>query len=319
MNINQDMIYTNPIEYTKGRRNLEIYADVPLISYLPYYNMFDYFSGTEEGSIEEYLQDYGINSCNYNHTHTNESIIVQRAELYEIWNAHFQNGIQFFMSSAPLAKLNSKGYFNLLEGQHRSLFLVRKGIYQLPIRISQEDLSIFLGRKKRIEEILSKNLGFENKCLKFKYSIMESMLQIQRNLDKKYYQDVNIYCIDHFYGYYAFKFWQMGAGKVTAGVNDEEEKNLVNKINDIYENNKIEIELIEENRIKDFSFIFIICDDYKLKYRILKNAKERKNTTVLVDFSLTEIEDVKDIFEKHNIISKVFSGSTMKNIYLIQY
>ena len=227
--------------------------------------------------------------------------------------------MQFFISSAPLAQLNSKGYFNLLEGQHRSLFLIRKGIYQLPVRISQEDLSIFLERKRRTEEIFRENLKLKNKLFKFKYSIMESLLQIQRKLDKKYYQDISIYCIDNFYGYYAFKFWQMGAGKVIVGVKDEEEKNLIKKINGIYENSTLEIELIKEDRVKNFSFICVICDDYKLKYRIFEKAREKKNVTVLVDFSFAEMEAIKDTVEDFSVISKVFAGNTMKNIYLVQY
>ena len=62
-----DIVYTSAKEELEliGRTDLLPMADIPLIMFKQYQNMFEYFwSGSESGDIREYLNDYGVNSCN---------------------------------------------------------------------------------------------------------------------------------------------------------------------------------------------------------------------------------------------------------------
>lgn len=328
-----DIVYTNPREAVKGRENLMQYADMPLIAYRPYNEMFTYYwGGVQDGDITEYLNDYGVNSCTYTHTFTDNKIILQREQLYELWNEHFQNGIDFFISSAPLAKWNQNGYFNLLEGQHRTLFLLKKGVYYLPIRITRADWDKWRNervfcrmedtRKKLILTIPIQNPYFQNNVFYNKISLIESMLLIQQNLSKELYFEKTVLSCDTLLGYYGFNLRRMGASEVTVYV-DDSKKAAVEYLSDLYGLKTVNFcSSIDWKEIYRFALILIVGTTEilkQIKYNVLKHFKDTEINAVLM--SLTEMElntvseDVKSGLIK---ISKVFLETEMVGIYLLR-
>lgn len=133
-----ELVYTNPAKLYKTSENLR-YASIPLFSFVPYVRMFEYLQGKGE-EPQQYLDEYGVNSCKYTNSLTDAAVVLQRSDLLSIYKNALNKGMDFFISSAPPAEFSPKfGVFNLLDGQHRSLFLVMQEFRYIPIRISQRD------------------------------------------------------------------------------------------------------------------------------------------------------------------------------------
>ncbi len=133
-----ELLYTNPPRLC-AEPAIRRYANVPLHSYYPYVSLFEYLRGMRSG-VQQYLDEYGVNSCKYKTPLTNTEVVLQRKRLLEIYKDALNRGMDFFISSAPPAEWNAQyKVFNLLEGQHRSLFLAMEGFRYIPIRVSQRD------------------------------------------------------------------------------------------------------------------------------------------------------------------------------------
>lgn len=141
--VEKELIYSNPVSIVKGNYRREEYADIPLCAFRPYIEMMKYIMYGVENENFRYLEDYGRNSCQYETTLTNNDVIKQRKNLIEIFEREINFGMDFFISSAPQAEWNKKGYFNLLEGQHRCLFLLLKGANFIPIRVKKSDFKLW--------------------------------------------------------------------------------------------------------------------------------------------------------------------------------
>lgn len=133
-----ELVYTNSARVCKTPESLR-YANIPLVSLVPYVRMFDYLQGNGE-EPRQYLDEYGVNSCKYMNSLTDAAVVRQRSELLSIYQNALNKGMDFFISSAPPAEFSPQfGVFNLLDGHHRSLFLVMREFRYIPIRISQSD------------------------------------------------------------------------------------------------------------------------------------------------------------------------------------
>lgn len=188
--VGADLVYTRMNEHAP-------YADVPLMSFAPFRMLFEYMAAECHVDFpKEYLAQWGVNSCNYANPYTDDGIVRQRGELYELWCEHFNEGMEFFRASAPLAEWNAKGYFNLCEGQHRTMFLIVKGVRHVPLRVSKSDY----GRWKAG----CQGMNYE------KISLIDSMLWIHKNLPKDAYFGKKVLCLDDMGGYYAKRISLMG-------------------------------------------------------------------------------------------------------------
>lgn len=324
--VSADILYTAIIEP-------EPYADVPLSAFKPYDQMFKYFLPDGAGDIKEYLEKFGVNSCNYTNSFTNDRIILQREQLYEIWNEHFQEGIDFFVSSAPGARWNSSGYFNLMEGQHRSLFLLKKGIYYLPVQISKDDYEKWKNNdwleKLNLDDKLVdiecpiQNPYFHNQSFYNKISVIESMLQIQQNLSASIYKNKKLLSMDSMYGYYGFHLRRMGGKSVTLLVKNDKERNIAESLLDLYRLHDVDIQsdsqTVEFNR---FSFVLLIGSNDEIshhKYTLLNSFEKLEIEAVLFSLTDAEKESVDELVKERMIyVSKVFLKDRMTEIFLLR-
>lgn len=326
ISVSADILYTT-------MKEAEPYADIPLVAFKPYNQMFRYFLAEGAGDVKEYLEKYGVNSCNYTHSFTDDEIILQREMLYEIWNEHFQEGIDFFVSSAPLASWNVKGYFNLMEGQHRTLFLLKKGIYYLPVQISREDYE----RWKNIsivDEIKDDELVINAKCpihnpyfqkdsFYNKISIIDSMLQLQQNLPEVLYRDKEILSIDTICGYYGFNLRRMGGRSVTLFAVDDSDRHTMMSFLELYRLEGIDIQTdLKREIFQQFSFISIIGSNEKIdcfKWDIVNDFDNLKSEAVLLSLTHKEMKTISETMKKRMVlVSKVFMETEMSYIYLLQ-
>lgn len=69
---------------------------------------------------------------------TLDDFIKDRFTLFDMMQKELRKkGIEFFRNSPSTAKWNPKGYFNLIDGHHRAIFLINNFIHNIPIKISK--------------------------------------------------------------------------------------------------------------------------------------------------------------------------------------
>lgn len=115
-------------------------ANIPVMSLAPYLQMFRYLQG-DKAECMPYLDRF--RSC-FPSQYTDADILAQRKRLLEIYRAELNYGMDFFISSAPVAKWNEDlRVFNLTDGHHRCSFLLMQGFRYVPIRVSATDFGIW--------------------------------------------------------------------------------------------------------------------------------------------------------------------------------
>ena len=130
--INSELVYTEKNPQKIRSQYMKKYADIPVCALEPYKQLFRYFSGTDH-DVDLYFNVY------YEGVSDKKPIMLHRKMLYDVYVREINKGMEFFKTSAPIAIWNDRGYFNLLEGHHRSVFLLERGMTQIPVRLSKED------------------------------------------------------------------------------------------------------------------------------------------------------------------------------------
>lgn len=236
--VSADLVYTSTED--------DGYADIPLAAFKPYESLFNYYGkqGEEEPDIpnnylERNAQKNIIGDNDFDKT------IALRGKCIEKYTEFFQDGLDFAISCAPLAKRNNRGCFNLCEGHHRSMWLLRSGIYYLPLRISIDDYTRFANDEQ--VAILSKDVLFHVikqqtiiSSLRFnrisfynKFSLMKLMVDIQRDCFN-IVQGRQICVYDSFWGYFAFNIYRMKASKVMYYLHDKLNFSVFGKLEALY-------------------------------------------------------------------------------------
>lgn len=161
-----ELLYTNPEDVFKDKNSSKIrYADIPLVSYEGYIQLFSFMMGYGE-EFEAYVEDRGDVICAYKKEISIKYILEQRFKLYSTFQRELNRGIDFFVASAPPCRWNDRGYFNMMEGQHRCIFLYLRGFNRIPVRMKREDYLLWENRscilpvesfltEKKIKEIFT--------------------------------------------------------------------------------------------------------------------------------------------------------------------
>jgi hypothetical protein len=76
-----------------------------------------------------------------------DDAIRKRDDLYSMYERVLFEGLEFFIDSAPPARYDLKGYFNLLDGHHRSSFLLHRGFKGIPVRVLKTEYEIYFNQK----------------------------------------------------------------------------------------------------------------------------------------------------------------------------
>ncbi len=301
------------------------YADIPLASFQPYDQMYDFFeaNSSNDDSINEiYLRKYGLKD-------TSGAVdigktITMRTGLIEKYTEFFQEGLEFSLSCAPLAKWNERGYFNLCEGQHRTMWLLKRGIYYLPVRVPVDDWNKYANVKiakemtglvddiKLITPIL--NPCFENNSFYNKFFLIKLLVELQ----KKCYpliRNRNILSFDSFYGYFSFNFCRMNAMRVMNYVEDEKLMSIYEGIKKLY---NIELELTRNMKecFDEFDLVsFLGTFDQLNKLEVIKEFLSKKKV-VISNLSIDEESRLGNEYIK-NEVGKIFFENRMEPVYVL--
>lgn len=311
-----ELIYTNPHSAVEGRKKLEKYADVPISAYYPYIEMFKYLEG--ESASLQYLEEYGVNSCHYSNGYVNLDIILQRRRLYDIYLKEINRGMDFFISSAPTVKWNDRGFFNLLEGQHRIAFLWSKEYTYIPASLSCEDFFKW-DNKKQLEKFICyiKNSGIRTLCTPLPHPMFKGFPAIKEHVGKTILSIVQSYLdsdmlvgksvldISGFQGYFGRNAYRMGAESVCIFENENIE--IVNQLNKIQQMEDIKIcTRLEELAGKEVEIVFALDYFYRNvdmgdRIQLIKNVSSICKEKIFC--AIAEEETKQIIFEYTNFDS----------------
>lgn len=145
VNIPVEFIYTN--DYPKAS-SMEKWGNIPIQSLFTHINFFRYLNGDNTCTPEMYLKEY----CEYTAKIQNSiqittawknNVLRNRTQIFEQMKESLELDPEFFYRNAASAEWNSRGYFNLTSGKHRTTFLAALGRRYVPVNISKKDYELF--------------------------------------------------------------------------------------------------------------------------------------------------------------------------------
>lgn len=134
--------YELPIEELKGieltkRKRIMKYAGENLVNYRLYLQLFQYLDKAE-GECDDYI-DTQVRICGET-MDEKKRVLSDRYKLFQIYEEQFTLDRNFFIDSASEVVWNKKGYFNIKDGHHRAMYLLYKGIWNIPVRVRNADV-----------------------------------------------------------------------------------------------------------------------------------------------------------------------------------
>lgn len=138
-----EIVFTESLEHWPGdKRKVHApysYYDRNIATNYWMLNLIDYFQG-KTGSWDLYLSMYERNGAS-------KPNIEKRRLQFDLFEHEYNFGMDFFIHSAPNAMWNERGYFNIVGGNHRIMYLYAKGCRYFPLRISRKDFSQWQGEE----------------------------------------------------------------------------------------------------------------------------------------------------------------------------
>lgn len=116
----------------KQNDRLSPYFEIPILNFKPYFELFSYFLGSSE-----YPQEYL--SIQRESAQQKKVLLEDRKKLFDVYEKNFKYNFNFFTFSPARVVWNKRGYFNIVDGAHRSVYLIAKGLDLLPVRTRWED------------------------------------------------------------------------------------------------------------------------------------------------------------------------------------
>lgn len=230
--------------------------DIPIAAQELYMSLVRYYDNLENTvkTVDEYLaerveisQDNFIGlqhqHMNYSNQYINAAKLKELAGRMEILNAmakEFNKGLGYFETAPSIAKWNERGLFNILDGQHRSAFLISRGIKYIPIRISKADYDKWYNKSvadkciqymcehkiKRTKTMIP-HPQFINFDSEKEWETTPILEKIQQMVCKLKLNEMNMLDISNYDSYFARNFYRMGIQKAVSYENFEQHNFVV--------------------------------------------------------------------------------------------
>lgn len=116
------------------------YSDIPLVGFEPHRTLFSFFRNGD-AYPRKYLDWYQSVFVTQGLAVplSDVEILKKRFREFRIMQSELNKGMQFFVDLPAKATWNERGYFNLWDGHHRSMFLYVSGCSKIPVQISTLD------------------------------------------------------------------------------------------------------------------------------------------------------------------------------------
>ena len=218
-----EIVYTESLEHWPGdKNNLHspyAYYDRNIATNYWMLNLIRYFQGMD-GSCDLYLSMYERNGGA-------KPNIEKRRLQFELFEHEYSFGMEFFIHSAPEAMWNERGYFNIVGGNHRIMYLYAKGCRYFPLKISRKDFCKWQGMEAVTPDLIE-GITYPISHPAFQHVIVHGLGEIYhtfKSIEESYgHADLSnkkILDLSHTEGFFARQFARMKASKVTVAVKAE--------------------------------------------------------------------------------------------------
>lgn len=131
----------------KGQEVLDYYLERNIACLIPYVILFQYIMGIEKYP-KEYLEIYRPNDII-----KQKELLKDRNVLWNVYEENMNRNPSYYIQAPATAAWNRDGHFNIDDGHHRVIYLMLKGWYEFPLRISKLDYEKFMEFRKGKEWI----------------------------------------------------------------------------------------------------------------------------------------------------------------------
>lgn len=142
----QEILFTESYENWKGDKNkltgIMSSYDRNIVLRKWYRSLFRYYDGAAD--CEEYFKGFKIERSEIE----KKEILNERQKLFQLYKMEYNRGLDFFIETAPLVEWNENGYFNLIGGHHRTVFLLEQGLRSYPVKMTKTDFQKWCNYEK---------------------------------------------------------------------------------------------------------------------------------------------------------------------------
>lgn len=218
-----EIVFTESLEHWPGDKSKTSspysYYDRNIATNYWLLNLTDYFQG-KAASCDLYLSMYERNGVA-------KPNVEKRRLQFELFEHEYSFGMDFFIHSAPEAMWNERGYFNIVGGNHRIMFLYAKGCRFFPLRISRKDFWQWQGMESVTPDLVE-GVAYPIAHPAFQHVMVHGVGQIYhtfKRIEERYgHADLSnktILDLSNTEGFFARQFARMKAAKVIIGVKTE--------------------------------------------------------------------------------------------------
>lgn len=297
-----------------------------------YRSLFEYMDGEKENA-NEYFEGFQKAKSD----EENEELLKERNHLFELYNFELNRGMDFFVDTAPLVEWNEKGYFNLVGGHHRTIFLLSKGFKSFPVKMSIDDF-VKWSHKDSLYQVknIYRNQKIESFCVQIphpafsnywqtrengKETILNLVLECLRDEDLK---DMSCVDVSDMEGYLARIMARTDIGEVSCVESDK-----CDFVKAVFELLYLERVVIYQNYSELKSDIYDIVFDLNVKksqkdiIKVNETLFKNWKRYLFIEFSqaenslIDEIENISGAKEKYKLMSEIYDG-TKYNIYVFR-
>lgn len=108
------------------------YHNKNIMAFKPWFELFEFINGNGKYP-KNYLK------CQRDTITAQRELLIDRFKLWNVYEKIFYSDVKVFDYMPAYAEWNNLGYFNVIDGHHRLIYLLRKGYRELPLRVSVED------------------------------------------------------------------------------------------------------------------------------------------------------------------------------------
>lgn len=297
---------------------------VNLNAYYWYHELFRYLKGTVE-NCKDYLSIFYLQE----ETDAANEKILAREKLYRELKHEISYGMDFFIEAAPNVIWNQNGYFNIVGGNHRTIFLQSEGYINYPVRMSREDYEIWMNHKKleKFKQWIRKN-HIDYTYVPIPHPYFMSVPYLREGYGKtilsalyRYWGPIslanrNIIDLSEYQGYFTRIASRMGAREVIFSSKDENELEFAQNIFELLQLRNIKLQReIDKLSIDKANIVFAM----KRARRLLKenNLKDFEGM-LFVEFNVKDVDFMKEVMADtrmkcyRSLHREVFNGEMLE-------
>lgn len=298
-----ELLYTERFDTAKDKMEqtteelvnlIKTWEDINIIRLKPHRELFYFFRG-QNSSLDAYLAWHEEIFKNRNKITkvTPKQVIDKKYNEYILMSNELNQGMEFFINNPIEVVWNERGYFNILDGHHRAMFLYCSGVRKIPAKIKMDDYNKWLNtdvalkclntinKQNRVEfytPLLNPYFINKTSCRDFCYkSRLDYILEFWSS---NRFSDYTVLDVGSCLGYFA-QFFAKEKAIVTAIEPDQLHYDLSLDLNNLlYTSYDIQQKTIED---LDLNKKFDICIMLTVFYHYFNDLKKRKQIIEIID------------------------------------